>query len=92
MTDIQSKINTQRIKWMFYLVQIGPNNFTKIVADKVTGKLNAGHKGLDTFRAHSNEMKPKAIDHFYKHAISACEKIEIRHNPCRDQFDDMHIF
>ena len=92
LTDIQNKMNTQRIKWMFYLVQLDPNDFTKIVANKVIGKLNAGYEGLDIFRAHINEMKPKAIDHFYKHAISACQKIEIRHNPCRDQFDDMHIF
>ena len=77
---------------MFYLVQLDPNDFTKIVANKVIGKLNAGYEGLDIFRAHINEMKPKAIDHFYKHAISACQKIEIRHNPCRDQFDDMYMF
>ena len=92
LTDIQNKINTQRIKWTFYLVQLDPNDFTKIVANKVIGKLNAVYEGLDIFRAHINEMKPEAIDHFYKHAISACQKIEIRHNPCGDQFDDMHIF
>ena len=70
LTDIQNKINTQRIKWTFYLVQLDPNDFTKIVANKVIGKLNAGYEGLDIFRAHINEMKPKAIDHFYKHAIN----------------------
>ena len=92
LTDIQNKINTQRIKWMLYLVQLNPNDFTKIVTYKVIGKLNAGYEGLDIFRAHINEMKPKTIDHFYKHSISACQKIEIRHNPCRDQSDDMHIY
>ena len=77
---------------MFYLVQLDPNNFTKIVANKVIDKLNAEYEDLDIFRAHINEMKPKVIDLFYKHAINACQKIEISHSPCRDQFDDMYIF
>ena len=37
---------------MFYLVQLDPNDFTKIVANKVIGKLNAGYERLDIFRAH----------------------------------------
>ena len=79
LTDIQNKINTQIIKWMFYLVQLDPNDFAKIVANKVIGKLDARYEELDIFRTHINEMKSKAIVHFYKHAISACQKIEIRH-------------
>ena len=37
-------------------------------------------------------MKQNVIHQFYKHAISVCRKINIRHNPSKDQFDNMHLF
>ena len=44
LTEIQNKINIHRIKWMFYLVQLDPNDFTKIIVNKVIGKLMLGTK------------------------------------------------
>ena len=41
--DIKNKINTQRIKWIFYLIQLDRKDFTKVVASEVIGKLNAGY-------------------------------------------------
>ena len=76
LTNIQNKINTQRIKWKFYLIRLDPNDFTKIVANKVIGKLNAGYEGLDIFRAHINEMKPKAIDHFINTQLVLVKKLK----------------
>ena len=37
-------------------------------------------------------MKPKVKYHFYKHAIGACRKNNIRHNLSKYQFDNMHLF
>ena len=73
--DIDNKINTQRIKWIFYLIQLDREDFTKVVASEVIGKLNAGYEGLDIFKADINKMKPNVLDPFYKDAVSACQKI-----------------
>ena len=59
MIDIQNKITTQRIKWLFDLIKLDSKDFTKVVANKVMGKFNAGYEGLDIFKADITEMNPK---------------------------------
>ena len=59
MIDIQNKITTQRIKWLFDLIKLDSEDFTKVVANKVMGKFNAGYEGLDIFKADITEMNPK---------------------------------
>ena len=79
--DIQNKITTQRIKWLFDLIKLFSENFIKVVANKVMGKFNAGHEGLDIFKVDITEMNPKSTDHFYRHAIiNALQKIKIKYN------------
>ena len=40
LTDIDNKINTQRIKWILYLIQLDREDFTKVVASEVIGTLD----------------------------------------------------
>ena len=61
------------------MIQLDREDFRKVVAGEVIGKLNAGCEGLDIFKADINKMKP--LDPFYKDALSACQKIEMRYNP-----------
>ena len=56
--DIQNKITTQRIKWLFDQFKLDSEDFTKVVANKVMGKFNAGYEGVDIFKAHITEMNP----------------------------------
>ena len=37
-------------------------------------------------------MKPNVLDPFYKDAVSACQKIEMRYNPSKEQFENLHLF
>ena len=92
MIDIQNKITTQIIKWLFDLIKLDSENFPKVVANKVTGKFNAGYEGLDIFKADITEMKPKSTDHFYRHAINALQKIKIRYNPSKNDYENLHLF
>ena len=57
------------------MIQLDREDFTKVVASEVIGKLNAGYEGLDIFKADINKMKPNVLDPFYKDAVSACQKI-----------------
>ena len=70
LTDIENKINTQRIKWIFYLIQLDREVFTKVVASEVIGKLNAGYEGLDIFKADIKKMKPAV---FHKTYVKRCQ-------------------
>ena len=90
--DIENKITTQRIKWLFDLIKLDSEDFTKVVANKVMGKFNAGYEGLDIFKADITEMKPKSTDHFYRHAINALQKIKIRYNPGKNDYENLHLF
>ena len=92
MIGIQNKITTQRIKWLFELIKLDSEDFTKVVANKVMGKFNAGHEGLDIFKADITEMKPKSADHFYRHAVNALQKIKIRYNPGKNDYENLHLF
>ena len=88
--DLQNKITTQRIKWLLDLIKLDSRDFTKVVANKVMGKFNAGYEGLDIFKADITEMNPKSTDYFYRHAINALQKIKIRYNPGRNDYDLFH--
>ena len=92
LTDIDNKINTQRTKLIFYLIQLDCEDLTKVVASEVIGKLNAGYEGLDIFKADISKMKPNVLDPFYKDAVSACQKIEMKYNPSKEQFENLHLF
>ena len=92
MIDIENKITTQRIKWLFDLIKLDPEDFTKVVANKVMGKFNARYEGLDIFKADITEMKPKSTDHFYRNAINALQKIKIRYNPGKNDYENLHLF
>ena len=37
-------------------------------------------------------MKPKSTDHFYRHAINALQKIKIRYNPGKNDYENLHLF
>ena len=76
LTDIDNKINTQRTKSIFYLIQLNRKDFTKVVASEVIGKLNAGYEGLDIFKVDINKMKPNMLDPFYKDAVSAVKNLK----------------
>ena len=58
--DIQNKTTTQRIKWLFDLIKLDSEDFTKVVANKIMGKLNAGYEGLDIFKTDITEINPKS--------------------------------
>ena len=92
MIDIQKKITTQRIKWLFDLIKLDSEDFTKAVANKVMGKFNSGYEGLDIFKADITVMKPRSTDHFYRHAINALQKIKIRYNPGKNGYENLHLF
>ena len=92
MIDIENKITTQRIKWLFDLIKPDSKDFTKVAANKVMGKFNAGYEGLDIIKANITEMKPKSTDHFYRHAINALQKIKIRYNPGKNDYENLHLF
>ena len=89
MIDIENIITTQKIKWLFDLIKLDSKDFTKVVANKVMGKFNAGYEGLDIFKADITEMKPKSTDHFYRHAINALQKI--RYNPGKNDNENLHL-
>ena len=74
------------------MIQLDREDFTKVVASEVIDKLNAGYEGLDIFKADINKMKPNVLDLFYKDAVSACQKIEMRYNPSKEQFENLHLF
>ena len=59
--DIQNKITSKRIKWLFDLIKLDSEDFTKVVANKVMGKFNAGYEGLGIFKANITEMNPKSL-------------------------------
>ena len=63
-----------------------------MVANKVMGKFNAGYEGLDIFKANITEIKPKSTDHFYRHATNALQKIKIRYNPGKNDYENLHLF
>ena len=92
MIDIQNKITTQRIKWLFDLIKLDSEDFTKVVANKVMGKFNAGYEGLDIFKADITEMNPKSTDHFHRHAINALQKIKIKYNPGKNNYESLRLF
>ena len=92
MIDIENKITTQRIKWLFDLIKQDSEDFTKVTANKVMGKFNAGYEGLDILKADINEMKTKSTDHFYKHAINALQKIKTRYDPGKNDYKNLHLF
>ena len=90
MIDIQNKITTQRIKWLFDLIKLDSEDFTKVFANKVVGKFNAEYEGLDIFKADITGMNPKSTDHFYRHAINA---LQIRrYNPGKNDCENLHLF
>ena len=74
------------------MIQLYHEDFTKVVASEVIGKLNAGYEGLDIFKADINKMKPNVLDPFCKDAVSTCQKIEMRYNPTKEQFENLHLF
>ena len=37
-------------------------------------------------------MKPKSTDHFYRHAINALQKIKIRYNPGKNDYENLYLF
>ena len=89
---MQNKITTQRIKWSFDLIKLDSEDFTKVVAYKVIGKFNAGYEVLDIFKADITEMNPKSTYPFYRHAINALQKIKIRYNPGKNDYENLHLF
>ena len=89
---LRNKITTQRIIWLFDLIKLGSEDFTKVVANKVMGKFNAGYDGLDIFKADITEMKPKSTDHFCRHAINALQKIKISCGPGKKDYENLHLF
>ena len=74
------------------MIQLDRKHFTKVVASEVIGKLNAGYEGLDTFKADINKMKPNVLDPVYKDAVSTCQKMEMRYDPSKEQFENLHLF
>ena len=90
--DIKNEITTQRIKWLFHLIKLDSENFTKVVANKVMGKFNGGYEGLDIFKADITKMNPKSTDHFYRHAINVLQKVKIRYNPGKNDYENLHLF
>ena len=36
-------------------------------------------------------MNPKSTDHFYRHAINALQKIKIRYNPGKNDYENPHL-
>ena len=57
-------------------MKLDSEDFTKVVANKVMGKFNAGYEGVDIFKADIIEMNLKATDNFYRHAINALQKLK----------------
>ena len=91
MIYIQNKITTQRIKWLFDLIKLDSEDFTKVVANKVMEKFNAGYEGLDIFKADITEMNPKSTDHFYRHAVNALQKTKVRYSPGKNDYENLHL-
>ena len=63
-----------------------------MVANTVMGKFNAGYEGLDIFKADITEINPKSTDHFFGHAINVLQKIKIRYNPGKNDYENLHLF
>ena len=62
LTDTRNKINTlNEMDVFFNLILLDPEDFTKIVPNKVIGKLIAGYEGLGIVKADTNETKRGAI-------------------------------
>ena len=68
------KITTQRMKWLFDLINLDSEDFTKVISNKVMSKFNAGYEGLDILKADITEMNPKSKDRFYRHASNVLQK------------------
>ena len=56
------------------------------------GKFNARYEDFGIFKADITEMKQKSTDHFYRHVVNALQKIKIRYNLSKNDYENLHLF
>ena len=79
LVNIQNKITTQRIVWLFKLCSMEQACFTRVVAEEQTGHFEAGYHGLDFLKTNPDCFPIHSNEKFYEEVIKASNKVNIEY-------------
>ena len=79
LVNIQNKITSQRIVWLFKRCSMEQACFTRVAAEEQIGHFEAGYHGFDFLKTNSDYFPIHSNDKFYEEVIKASNKDNIEY-------------